>query len=80
MKESKGEIKINPRMKANWRVEYKLYVKPTSINKMGELKPWKNIIRTKDLKDSKVFEISRKGIAIMWETEEYATNRLKSDW
>lgn len=67
-------------MKANWRVEYKLYVNPTSINKIGELKPWKNIIRIRDLKESKVFEIRRKGIAIIWETEEYATRRLKSDW
>ncbi len=46
----------------------------------GELIPCKNIIEITPFKPKKEEENIIKGIVIIWETEEYATKRLKSDW
>ena len=57
-----------------------LYKIPTVKNIKVDLNPWWNIIKIILLLDNKLSLIIKKGITIIWATDEYATRRLKSDW
>lgn len=70
IKDKRGDIRIKPRIETSWRVPNIEYNKPTSINKIGELRPWKNINIKIALTEQMLLAKSIKGIVIMCETEE----------
>ena len=57
-----------------------MYKIPTLINIKVDLRPCKSITMTRLWTDKILFLKIKKGITIIWETEEYAMSRLKSDW
>ena len=70
IKDSKGETIKKPRRPTNWRVAVKEYTTPTNINKIGDLKPWRNINIIIAFLEIIVLEIIRIGTHIICETEE----------
>lgn len=79
-KEIRGENTTKPRIEICCRVRKMEYRSPTNMNIRGDLIPWKNMSKMEPFKPIKDEDKIRIGTPIIWDTEEYATKRLKSDW
>lgn len=67
---NKGEVRIRPRIKTNWREENIEYKTPTDIKRTVEESPCNSITRIKAWTANELLDITKNGITIIWATDE----------
>ena len=66
----RGEVKIRPRIRTNWREENIVYRVPTVIKSRVELRPCRNITKIKAWLAKILLDITKNGMTIMCATDE----------